>query len=86
MLSSQRIDELIQPTLQYLREFIEGEIDAVIRNSALGEIVCANAFRPIPRPNKIASTLRRLSLLPCYLSILQPRTQQGQCARAVLVL
>jgi hypothetical protein len=86
MLSSQRVNELIQPTLQYLPEFIESEIDAVIRNSALGKVVCTDALRPISRPNKIASTLCRLSLLPGYLSILQSRTQQGQCARAVLML
>ena len=64
MLVHQRIDEQVQITAKELIEFVEGQIDAVVGDSALGEIIGPDTLGAITTSDLEAAGFGNFGVLP----------------------
>src|SRR5690348_5556218 len=82
----ERADQIVEIAIQDLRQLVQGQVDAVVGDAALRKIVRADALAAIAGTHLQLARRGLLRGLLGALRIQQPRLQQRQRARAVLVL
>src|SRR5256886_600632 len=87
MLGRQCIDQFAKGFARHhLRKLVEGEVDAMIGDAALRKIIGADALRPIPRPDLLATIRRARRLQTLAFGVVDTGAQDGHRHRAVLML
>src|SRR5690606_42065700 len=86
VLVRERAYDLFEIALHDRVELVERELDAVIGQAALRKVVRADALGPVARADKAAPPLGRLRAPLRLLGVAQPRVQQRERARTILVL
>ena len=86
MLCCQRVGQFIQIAVHDSFQFVQGQIDPVIRNPTLRIIIGTNPLAPVPRSHQTFSRSSFFRLLLAYLGIPNPRNQHRHGLGAVFML
>src|SRR3984885_14646511 len=79
-------DQLVEVAVHDIIELVQCQVDAVVGDAALGKIIGANAFGPVPGSDLKLTRLRLLGLLLFALAGEEPRPEERERTRSVLVL
>src|SRR5215218_9898348 len=71
----QRRRDVVELAREQLVEVVDGELDAVVGDAALGEVVGADLLRPLARADLRAPVGGQLGLLLGELLLVEPRAQ-----------
>src|SRR5262245_33957265 len=82
----ERIDELVQVAVHHIRQLVEREVDAMVRDASLRKVVGADALRTVAASHLQHAGLRLRGLLLLLFRGEQACLQQRHRTRAVLVL
>src|SRR5216683_1233047 len=86
LLRRQGVDKRIDFAVQHVVELVERQVDAMVGDAGLREVVSANSFRTVARADHRTAGLGDLRVLLRVGSLEQPRPQNLERTRLVLVL
>src|SRR5581483_1939891 len=87
ILGDQRIDQFVERLAgQHAVDLVQGEVDAVVGDPALREIVGADALGAVARADLALAAGGARLVLALALGVVEPRAQDLQRLRLVLVL
>src|SRR5713101_3195163 len=86
LLRRQGVDKRIDFAVQHVVELMQRQVDAMVGDAGLREVVSANSFRAVARADHRTARLCDLRVLLRVGSLEQPRPQDLERARLVLVL